>query len=275
MKQINQSCQGCCFGDYALKLKATQTGCKAGYIDKFRKLGDGVVLEAYNEAGEFYLIDGYKCPAFRQWEVSDLNKLKEQLKLKIDVFVLCGAKDSEESIVETVKSFDQGEVKPRKVYLLLYENIERDLAGKGARVGLLPSKLIRNFDNVNLAVDISESLNKSTQSEALDRHLIGNDSAYYVPIKAGEICERGYLDKVNSLMFDQFKKFIFIKKNLDYSPDFIIPDAINTKLHNELGGNKDGRTIQEKLEILDAEQKDRTYSFVLEGESLWNSNYPA
>ena len=103
MKPIHQSCQNCCFAendhgnlsetimvgdrpmDHVIE-RPTQTGCRASYLDKFRQKGENVVLEAENEQGEFYVIDGYKCPAYRIWEVADLEKLRSQLKLKIDAF---------------------------------------------------------------------------------------------------------------------------------------------------------------------------------------------
>lgn len=282
VKPVHQSCQGCCFSQrnnivittYPPKYGSTQVGCLSGYLDKFRKRGEDVVLEAENETGEFYIINGYKCPAFRTWNKPDLEKLRQQLQLKFDVFVLCKPKDTEESILETVKSFENQIVKPRKVYIVLYKNIKRNSEGYGVRLGHLPSKLARAFEGLTIDIDVCESLDWSDELEVLDRHLVGNDSAYYVPTYPGMFHRSDFLSRINSLYFDEFEKFIMVTKTPKDEFETYTSDVICTKLHHTLGGNKDGKTIQEKLVILNQQQVFGTEVNAIESEKMTYETVP-
>lgn len=270
IKKITDSCQFCAFAQYE---DHSQVGCLASYLDKFKKLGSDVVVPAYNEAGDFFVINGYKCPAHRSWQTPDLERLKSELVMPIDVFVMAGRSHTEDNIFSLVEQFEKQTVLPRQIQVILFDNIYED-GGYVVRA-VVPSSLMRRFDGFKNNVSVVESVIKGSRGEVLDRNLIGNDSSYYIPVTGyfdrETVLDNRFIEKINSLVFDQFKNFIMIKKGDDNYP------VINTKLHHALGGNRDGRSIEEKMELLNAEQKAITENaqsgktYILEGDELWKA----
>lgn len=61
-QKCNTSCKECIFAVYDYK---TQIGCDLDRIEAYRKKGDDVVLEAYDNEKEFFVINNYKCSCFR------------------------------------------------------------------------------------------------------------------------------------------------------------------------------------------------------------------
>ena len=79
--RINTSCQDCVFAIYD---NNTQTGCK------FNRLEEADFFEAYNERGNFYVVDGY-CGLLRHndWNngVVDLDKLEQEISFSYFVII--------------------------------------------------------------------------------------------------------------------------------------------------------------------------------------------
>lgn len=61
-QKFHTSCKECIFAVYD---GITQIGCDLDRIESYRNKGDGVVIEAYDEEKEFFIINNNKCKCFR------------------------------------------------------------------------------------------------------------------------------------------------------------------------------------------------------------------
>ena len=80
-QKCNTSCKECIFAVYDDK---TQIGCDLDRIDAYRDKGDNIVLEAYDDEKEFFVINNYKCRCFRNkyYAINRPNKNHKESVLK-------------------------------------------------------------------------------------------------------------------------------------------------------------------------------------------------
>lgn len=92
---IHTACKGCFFAEAAGK---TQTGCSLGRLDLFRAAGVEVV-EAYDESGEFFVVNGRVCAAKRsaEWAArhqDPAESARREIRLKAAAVVVVDEGDS-------------------------------------------------------------------------------------------------------------------------------------------------------------------------------------
>lgn len=118
IKNIHTSCQNCVFGVYQENSK-TQTDCELDLINLYGK----DVLEAYNEDGEFYIINGRKCYFKRdlKW-AGDLTsnelfkKVHDETKINYAAIII-GDNDLQD-IKNTITSLLQQQLQPKFIAVL-------------------------------------------------------------------------------------------------------------------------------------------------------------
>ena len=108
-KSLQTNCKECLFAIYN---KDTQTGCMTNRIDMFRNTPRGdVVIEAYDEEKEFYVIDGL-CNYFRQpkWNDGqpDLEKVQQESQTKFTILIHADeiTKETLSSITTSIREID-------------------------------------------------------------------------------------------------------------------------------------------------------------------------
>jgi hypothetical protein len=105
---VHTSCQGCAF---AVMAGSEQTGCRLGRLAAFARHGAEVV-EAYNQEGEFFVVSGRKCNAFRDkdWAKGvpyseQEGRVRKELRERLLTFVvLAGDAVDNDKVVEAAKS---------------------------------------------------------------------------------------------------------------------------------------------------------------------------
>lgn len=80
-QKCNTSCKECIFAVYDGK---TQIGCDLDRIDAYLKKGSDIVLEAYDNEKEFFVINNHKCRCFRNkyYAMNHPNENHKELVLK-------------------------------------------------------------------------------------------------------------------------------------------------------------------------------------------------
>lgn len=101
---VHQSCKLCCFAEYQRGEKVpTQTGCSLGRLEKYREQGTETV-QAYDEEAEFEIVNGRRCPAYRdvrgEWakKTHPDNRaaaVRKELTIRTDVVVVLSESDNE------------------------------------------------------------------------------------------------------------------------------------------------------------------------------------
>ena len=115
-------CQKCAFAEY---VETEQVGCFAGALSMLP------VIEAYNEEGEFYVVDGV-CPYHRtkDWlqnkleTCDDMNtiigEMKENTYIQYNAIIM--GRDNLEDIIRSVSQVKEIDCEPSKVIVLTFLN---------------------------------------------------------------------------------------------------------------------------------------------------------
>ncbi len=119
---IHVSCRNCCF---AVRESETQVGCKLGRLEKFRE--QGCVVDAEDGTGaEFCVINGRMCNAHRlvesdwahQYAGRELEQVREEIALRLAVFVVVDEVVSEDELVATARSLLAQERPPQETFFV-------------------------------------------------------------------------------------------------------------------------------------------------------------
>ncbi len=116
---IHTSCKECVFATYR---EATQVGCSfQNRIEKYRELG--LVVEARDEEQEFFIVNGRHCNAFRRdepknWDENPQHKVREEIKLHIDVIVPFETGATTVDLLKTVRSVQRQSLPFKRLYVV-------------------------------------------------------------------------------------------------------------------------------------------------------------
>jgi hypothetical protein len=116
--KVKTSCKECVLAQYNSEGK-TQTGCKANRISGF--MNNGVVIEAYDDDKEFYVINtlcSYHRPSSWKCDGSPIEKIKHESAPTFDIFIDCNNMDTTyfNKVVKLMKSISYYQDKFR-IYL--------------------------------------------------------------------------------------------------------------------------------------------------------------
>ena len=121
MQKTDTPCKNCIFAEWD---GITQTGCKLGRIDMYRKAGVNVI-EAYDEEKEFFVIDGHRCMYARTaaWAEKNVNNkaswenlLEKEVQFKYQALVIVD--DNINHLLKTLDSLWDQKVKPQHVTVI-------------------------------------------------------------------------------------------------------------------------------------------------------------
>lgn len=142
---IRTSCKDCIFAIYE---DDTQISCAHDRIDKFKTLSSDLVIEAYDEEKNFYVINKF-CNFYRNkdsWNngVADVSKVKEEAKLTFDLLINCDNIDSEYQnwILELYRAIEQ--YGPDKTSIHLYHH--SSLSKENKKLVLSLCQIIKGYN---------------------------------------------------------------------------------------------------------------------------------
>ena len=253
---IKTSCQKCVF---STTNGITQDGCYLGRIDKLLALGVEIV-PAYNEDGEFYVLNNYLCTAARQrsWleNVSDpVEKVYEEIALHMESIIpICNANLSD--IENTAKFLSEQTFKPGKAHFIVNQD------------GIPMDHLVKMLSKYNINFEVHMVANSRPLIFSTLNQIINNiKSSYYIELKLGQYFPPTVFEYVNKLINYDMVAFIAID-----SQDYAHCVVTQTLAHKMSGGHNyyvDSLDIIKKKSIEEDNEKmikiwEKDYNYILE-----------
>ncbi len=191
-------CKYCCFAEWSDD-GITQTDCKLGMIQKYRKIGSSI-LECYDEDKEFYVIKNRICPFNRsdRWLEHFREHYQEILDKEtrpiIHVIILFTTLDE---LRQTITTIDDQEFPPVMV------TVFRPWGCK-----TYPSDIVKILENTNYKWKIHNQLK---QDESIDYiiHQIQRTVPYqyYLLCKAGEKIPHDLFSGIQDITINKLQQF--------------------------------------------------------------------
>lgn len=232
MQSFQTTCKDCIFAIYDNK---TQTGCKMGRLDAYKKV-DVEIIEAYDEDKEFYVINNRLCNYCRNSEWgSKVDKhlwtTIVKLQAKLTYFTIIFANDSLYDIENTINSLIKQDIAPKAIAVIKYPS-----SIKASKITSLLNKTGIKWRLENI-VD-----NELTKNKAVDIAVNNFKSLpYYAVFNAGfEVPTNMFSDIDNAINVDMLT-FGMLTPNSQENGKFV-----PTGIHRALQGNFE-TTLEEKL----------------------------
>jgi hypothetical protein len=246
LKQVHTSCQHCCF---AVSESGTQTGCKAGRLDAFRAIDPALVVEAENEYGEFYLVNGRTCNLQRHYPWGDgltdeerLRKARDEVRTKTALVLVLVDGEQEENTTEAVALtlWSARNVAPLPFHeIIVVDNQDRIPAAElRSMVGAAADK--SGADTVWRFVTVADREgdgSRITFGRAVDcglAHLRGSD--YYVTARAGDFIPLTLPADLDRACNERLLRFVALDHGDDTGPTVLVAAhrASNVGGHEEV-----------------------------------------
>lgn len=231
IEKVHTVCKLCCFAVYEGN---TQTGCKLGRTEIFRKQGH--LVEAYDNDKEFDIINGRKCIAFRSEEWAKDKKnieelVKKEIELKLSVVIIL-EDETIDSVEKTISALRNQQVKPLEVVFIDKQ--------KKLPMSDLNSHLYDIIGN-DFTWRISVSLNKGIfKTEAIDLAIPNLKGSYYSIFDGGQIPPPNFISDINKSINEKLEKFCVIEPSEKYGGL-----TVQLGFHKMINGNK-GITVEDK-----------------------------
>lgn len=191
------SCKNCILSVYN---NNTQTGCLVNRIDSFKSLDENLVIEAYDEEKEFFVINRL-CNYYRDksWNdgVVDEKKIKYEAKVNFDLIIDC--KDFDDTDFNKLHGLheqiiDYGNLKIKmSIFINKAPNIRKIF---DSRLQLDNPKITVYFDKFNPHDDI-----------------IRTKKSYHIIVNKNNIDQANIFNKLNSLINDNLQRIIVFENN--------------------------------------------------------------
>jgi hypothetical protein len=135
INSIHTPCKDCVFAIYD---NNTQTDCAINYIEKYKNK-NVQILEAYDDAKEFYIINGKKCLGYRenkwfnQFGLSDADIQEKITKYfetnTLDYYIVIDLKNIDiNNLDQILEQISKCKIQPKKVILIRYVDDELKLS---------------------------------------------------------------------------------------------------------------------------------------------------
>jgi len=245
-QSVTTSCKDCIFAVYD---GDTQKDCSLGRIDKFKE--KGVVIEAYDEEKEFYVIRGMFCMACRdtKWgqEHSKLKEIwadivKKQMEVCYHVIILL-RRAGASSLVVTLESLLEQEIPPKKVTVVRKPSID-----------ISPAKIANTLKKYPWRWKIQNVVEDFNDGYCIDIVLNHEKKIpFYIEIESGYMFPQEFSTQFNNSINEELVRFPLAQSNSVK----IVPSAI----HLAYQGNQES-SLKDKLE------KDNLGQHILEPKEL-------
>lgn len=247
----HQACLGCVFAQREGK---KQTGCGLGRLEKFKAVDPNLVIEGYNEHGEFFIVNR-ACNTYRDelWgdrhRTEDLKALAlKECQIRTDVLLYIDEDYAEANVeglcsikiglLTSLESLKTQTLKPNKVIVVSNQKSIPD----GEIIGLLRAhggdlnwKLTKIVERDN-----DEFVN---QNRAIDIAFGQVEGQFYAVMQVGDTLNSNLISNINEAINDKLERFSIL-----YDPDDIEEETgeflcyyayvVDVNLHKALNGNK-------------------------------------
>ena len=232
---MKTSCEKCCFAIFQdLQPEstetpvATQTGCRLGRLDKFKKVGTPVRTKLTDDNRFVYVIERL-CLAARtsDWSkgLSDeekVKKVREELRLACHVYVPAIAA-SPEDIEKTLDSLVGQNLKPVAAEVLV--------SGRH-RPGPLILRLQERYADKLVWKLTVVNADTTTPDEAIDKAVLSCQAPFYSVFHAGSEAPATFLADLDKAINDDLLTFAVVTGDEDDNGLVVVRE-----MHNRLGGN--------------------------------------
>lgn len=238
-------CNVCVFAHYE---GDTQTGCKAGMLERLEKNG-GEIIEAEDTTRKFYIIKDRVCLMRRvaAWKEKFPDKTIDDLlkiaKLEVEINATAEAviyvdTDDRNAIYRTIDSIYAEKVQPNRISFVLNANLK-------------PGKLvaiIKSYEH-KLPWKIEALLDKKLKDrDALDIYLKTKTIyPYFATFHAGKSIQPGIFNDLKERLIDKMEKVMFLPG------DGFHNEIVNSQIYKFLHGNTE-LEIGQKIKGLMNEQ---------------------
>lgn len=240
-------CKNCIFAHYEGK---TQTGCKAGMLDRLKKHG-AIIIEAEDTEKEFYIIKNKICmhrrtepwQEFHAKNEKDYEKLLKIVKLELEKNITAEAiiyvdNNNEEELLRTVESIYNEKYLPSRLVFVVSTNVK--IAKMVTIIKSYPHTLPWMVEViVDESLDARRSMDLFTNTKC--KHL------YYVTFLSGKTVKQGIFASIKERVIDKMEVFIYEEG------DDIHNEIVNVEVHKFLHGNTE-LPIGEKIRGLQNEK---------------------
>lgn len=197
---IKTNCRNCAFAIYDPENTKTQVGCVHDRIKKF----DKDVIEAYDEEREFYVINRL-CTYYRDiawgYSESDIEKVKEESAVSFDIIFNCN--DLNDHQTQSICDFiNYNNYYTSKLNIILAHEHHRYEQAKPRIVEISTNS--KNIFTISVC---------AYMEEFMSRTLKNTKKAYHALITQADLLDIDILQKLNSYVNDDMKKFIVAESN--------------------------------------------------------------
>ncbi len=241
---LKTTCENCTFAQFT---DGVQSGCEAGFLDKFRNAGSDVQL-----TGSYYVINNRICMGCRlkdsTWTKQYNNEnllahMKEETRFRCDVVVVIDENHTIEDVKKMTDSIFASSIKPEKVvyvyraitfrYAALLTYINSAFVGKGIKWQ------IKNME------DTDATMEDMVADAAMDT--VAEFCTVWV---ANSVLPSGFIEQLRVWLREEMKEFILILPNEKGEGLVVLKAALKA-----IGGNA-------KIEVTDNEETYEVTNFI-------------
>ncbi len=225
---IHSICQGCIFAQYD---DGPQAGCDAGRVEKYREQGN--LIEAFDDGGEFFIVNGRLCSMRRTPEQSRGNSVAERLcnaraEIRLGVDVIVVADSDLDALGVTLDALGRQTLPPAMVVCVN----NGALARGGLSAYLRGHTLTFNWKAQEIIERTPEG-DPVPFGRVVDIALPQCSGAqYYTVLKAGCVPPLSYLEALDVVANDELRPPCVVKPNTSGNGLTAL-----TSLHRILGGH--------------------------------------
>lgn len=201
------SCQGCIFAEVDFEnisennsMGIVQTGCKLNLLERYSQTYQ--IIDAYNEEGSFYIINGRLCYFKRNkdWaNTKDNNRYEDEIRKEQMVpyvsFII--GNDYIEDCIVTIKDADNQDYRPRLINLILQSPSKVD-----------KKELFNWMSSLRASWKVSYLGEDYTFDEYLDDFILLHNQKYpiYQVVGAGQHISSNLMTRLNNkIIMDDFR----------------------------------------------------------------------
>jgi hypothetical protein len=200
IQPIHTSCAKCVFAQYEGK---TQTGCT---LNRLKGFGDAVV-EAYDEEGEFFVVNGRRCVAYRpkdsEWatkhEGDPVAAVKAELALKLALIIPLPAQPSLHDLARTVESLKSQSKLPQEVFFVH----DRGVSPKVVHPFLWQS--LGNLVTWRMVAVLSEDASEGEKVDAAVNAV--KASGFYTVVRPGFALPTDFVAQLDDALNERLERF--------------------------------------------------------------------
>lgn len=240
-ERVTTSCKECVFAEID-EAKLTQTGCKLGRLDKFKK-NKTEIIEAYDDELDFYVITRF-CNTYREKDWAECQEVdleiavKEETKILLNFIVVARSDDTMEQLTDTllgIKSLNRQDL----IHNIIVVSNRFDSGEFG-----INDILHRNFEGTSyFQIGLTED-NPSIE-RCVDQAFKKSRNGYYCVFTAGSVPSEDFAKNINDIINNEL-----IPAALITPKDGINGLVAQTSIHKFFSGNHKN-TLVEKVKAFD------------------------